>query len=71
MAKTPALADFTFGNPQEMPLPAVVDALKKHAEPLRVDWFAYKTNESDACEFVAGSLSRIREVKEFKELNRK
>lgn len=62
VAKTPALADFTFGNPQEMPLPAVVDALKKHAEPQRVDWFAYKTNESDACEFVAGSLSKELEL---------
>ncbi|SLN13764.1 Aspartate aminotransferase [Roseovarius albus] len=56
--ETPAVADFTFGNPQEMPLPAVVNALKTHAEPQSVDWFAYKTNESDACEFVANALSK-------------
>ena len=38
--ETPAIADFTFGNPHEMPLPAVVNALKTHAEPQTVDWFA-------------------------------
>ena len=54
---TPAIADFTFGNPHEMPLPGVVDAIKTHAEPQTVDWFAYKTNEVDACEFLAGVLS--------------
>jgi aspartate aminotransferase len=58
VAKTPAIADFTFGNPHEMPLPGVVNALKTHAEPQGVDWFAYKTNEVDACEFVADSLSK-------------
>ena len=41
--ETPAVADFTFGNPHEMPLPGVVNALKSHAEPQTVDWFAYKT----------------------------
>jgi aspartate aminotransferase len=55
--KTPAVADFTFGNPQEMPLPGLVDALKKHAEPQRVDWYAYKSNEADACAFLAGVLT--------------
>lgn len=55
--KTPAIADFTFGNPHEMPLPGVVDALKTHAEPQTVDWFAYKTNEPDACDHLARSLT--------------
>lgn len=55
--ETPAIADFTFGNPHEMPLPEVVNALKTHAEPKSVDWFAYKTNEFDACEFLADALS--------------
>ena len=54
--KTPAKADFTFGNPHEMPLPGVVNAIKTHAEPKTVDWFAYKTNETDACAFLANSL---------------
>ncbi|WP_282170039.1 aminotransferase class I/II-fold pyridoxal phosphate-dependent enzyme [Ruegeria atlantica] len=56
--ETPAVADFTFGNPHEMPLPSVVDALKTHAEPQSVDWFAYKTNEADPCAFLADALSK-------------
>ncbi|MES0827617.1 aminotransferase class I/II-fold pyridoxal phosphate-dependent enzyme [Ruegeria sp. SCP11] len=55
--ETPAVADFTFGNPHEMPLPKVVDALKTRAEPLSVDWFAYKTNEAEPCAFLADVLS--------------
>ena len=55
--RTPAVADFTFGNPQEMPLPGLVDAIKKHAEPRSVDWYAYKSNEIDACAFLADVLS--------------
>ncbi|MDW4499981.1 aminotransferase class I/II-fold pyridoxal phosphate-dependent enzyme [Sulfitobacter sp. D35] len=57
VAQTPAVADFTFGNPQEMPLPGLVQALKHHAEPKTVDWFAYKSNETDPCTFLAGVLS--------------
>ncbi|MFY2823795.1 aminotransferase class I/II-fold pyridoxal phosphate-dependent enzyme [Ruegeria sp. MALMAid1280] len=56
--ETPAVADFTFGNPHEMPLPSVVDALKTHANPQSVDWFAYKTNEADPCAFLADALSK-------------
>lgn len=41
----PDSCDFTFGNPQEMPLPGLVAALKQSAEPLDKDWFAYKTSE--------------------------
>ncbi|WP_170330305.1 aminotransferase class I/II-fold pyridoxal phosphate-dependent enzyme [Ruegeria arenilitoris] len=55
--ETPAVADFTFGNPHEMPLPNVVDALKTHADPQSVDWFAYKTNEAESCAFLADALS--------------
>lgn len=36
------LADLTFGNPHEMPLPGVVNALKAQIEPQSVDWFACK-----------------------------
>ncbi len=49
-------ADLTFGNPHEVPLPGLVSSLKHRAEPLSVDWFAYKTNEEDACAAVAGAL---------------
>ena len=55
--ETPAIADFTFGNPHEMPLPGLINAIKSHAEPQSVDWYAYKTNEIDACVFLADVLS--------------
>ncbi|WP_112321376.1 aminotransferase class I/II-fold pyridoxal phosphate-dependent enzyme [Oceanibium sediminis] len=55
--KTPAVADFTFGNPQEMPLPGLVNAVKTHADPKSVDWYAYKTNEAEACTFLADVLT--------------
>ena len=29
----------TFGNPHEMPLAGLVDAVKRRAEPRSVDWF--------------------------------
>jgi aspartate aminotransferase len=43
----PGVADFTFGNPQELPLPGLVATLQHHAEPKNKDWFAYKLNEAE------------------------
>jgi aspartate aminotransferase len=43
----PGVADFTFGNPQELPLPGLVAAIQHHAEPKDKDWFAYKLNEEE------------------------
>jgi len=43
----PGVADFTFGNPQELPLPGLVAAIQHHAEPKDKDWFAYKLNEDE------------------------
>ena len=51
-------ADFTFGNPQEMPLPGLVDALQRNAVPHDKDWFAYKLNEEEPTQVVADSLRR-------------
>jgi aspartate aminotransferase len=53
----PGISDFTFGNPQEMPLPGLVDAIRSHAVPHRKDWFAYKTSEAEPQAFVAEHLS--------------
>ena len=39
------MANFAVGNPQEMPLPGYVDALRAHLEPQSPDWFAYKLSE--------------------------
>ena len=52
----PDVADFTFGNPQEMPLPGLVDALQRAAVPHSKDWFAYKFSEDEPRRIVAGSL---------------
>jgi len=50
------IADFTFGNPQEMPLPGLVDALQRHAVPRDKDWFAYKFSEGEPRRVVVDSL---------------
>jgi aspartate aminotransferase len=49
----PAISDFTFGNPHEMPLEGLVSALRNRAVPENKDWFAYKTSEEDARAFIA------------------
>ncbi len=50
------IVDFTFGNPHEMPLPGVVDALQRWSVPQDKDWFAYKLSEPKAQQVVASSL---------------
>ena len=57
-APGPDVCDFTFGNPHEMPLPGLVDAIRRHAEPRAVDWFAYKTSEARPRELIAEALGR-------------
>ncbi|HVQ23164.1 MAG TPA: aminotransferase class I/II-fold pyridoxal phosphate-dependent enzyme, partial [Candidatus Saccharimonadia bacterium] len=54
----PDVADFTFGNPQEMPLPGLVDALQRNAVPRDKDWYAYKLSEEEPTRVVADSLRR-------------
>jgi len=53
----PDIANFAVGNPQEMPMPEYVEALRNHLEPRRRDWFAYKFSEPKARIAVARSLS--------------
>jgi aspartate aminotransferase len=53
----PRIADFTFGNPQEMPLPGLVAAIREWASPQNKDWFAYKTSEEVPQTFLAERLS--------------
>lgn len=48
--------DFLFGNPQDMPLPAYVDALRRATEPQDPSWFAYKLNQAPARAAAAASL---------------
>lgn len=54
--------DFTFGNPQEMPIPGFTEALQKWVPPKDKDWYAYKLNDIEACEKIATSLSNWRGV---------
>lgn len=55
---SPDIADLTFGNPHEMALPGLVDALRTAAEPHDKNWFAYKANEDEPRAFLAGHVSR-------------
>jgi aspartate aminotransferase len=56
------VCDFSFGNPHEMPLPGLVDALQRWAVPQDKDWFAYKQSEPSAREVVAASLREWRNL---------
>lgn len=51
------VANFAVGNPQEMPLPAYVDALRRHVAPQDKDWFAYKLSEQASQRTVADTLT--------------
>ncbi|HEX2756693.1 MAG TPA: aminotransferase class I/II-fold pyridoxal phosphate-dependent enzyme [Candidatus Limnocylindrales bacterium] len=53
----PEVANFAFGNPNEMPLPGYVDALRTHLEPQSTDWFAYKLSEPKSQAAVARTLT--------------
>ncbi len=52
----PDLCDFMAGNPQELAMPAYVEALQKWAEPERRDWFAYVQSDPNAQQVVAAYL---------------
>lgn len=52
----PEACDFRFGNPQEMPLHQIQEALVKWATPKNKDWFAYKFNDPSAVAVAVESL---------------
>jgi aspartate aminotransferase len=52
----PGVCDFAVGNPHEMPLPGLEEALKHHLSPRSPEHFAYKTSEPHAESVVASSL---------------
>ncbi len=53
----PAISDFTFGNPHEMPLADFVAGVQESAVPRDKDWFAYKTSEEHPRAFLSERLS--------------
>ncbi len=56
MAAREDISDLRFGNPQEMPLPALHQALARWSEPKSKDWFAYKFNEPTAVRTAVDAL---------------
>lgn len=56
VAQDPGALDFTFGNPHEMALAGLTDAMRGQLEPRTVDWYAYKSNERPAQEAAAAGL---------------
>ena len=54
----PGVCDFTFGNPHEMPLDGIVSALRDKITPHDKNWFAYKTSEQTAQEFLADAAGK-------------
>ncbi len=53
----PGVSNFAFGNPNDMPIPDYVSALRTHLEPKAPDWFAYKLSEPKSQAAVARSLT--------------
>ena len=54
----PGICDFTFGNPQELPLDGLVTSLRQRAIPHDKNWFAYKTSEEDSQTYLAEHVGR-------------
>src|SRR5262245_48470513 len=50
--------DLCFGNPHDLPLPAYVEALRRHLEPRHAGWFAYMLDHPEAVAVVADDLAR-------------
>ncbi len=53
----PSIANFAVGNPQEMPLPGYIEALRAALVPQDKDWFAYKLSEPRSQAAVARGLT--------------
>ncbi|MFY3744871.1 aminotransferase class I/II-fold pyridoxal phosphate-dependent enzyme [Anaeromyxobacter sp. Red801] len=54
----PTIADFTFGNPHEMPLDGLVAAIREAAVPRDENWFAYKSSEEAPQTFLAEAVGQ-------------
>src|SRR5262245_46697274 len=54
----PDVADFVLGNPQEMPLQGLVEAVQHHVVPQDKNWFAYAIHNHESADVVARSLEK-------------
>ena len=52
----PTICDFVYGNPHELPLSGIVEAIQRHAVPRSKDWFAYTPKIPSAVSAIADSL---------------
>jgi aspartate aminotransferase len=52
------VVDLLFGNPHDMPIPAYVEALRRHAVPEDPSWFQYTFNHEPATVVAAEGLTR-------------
>jgi aspartate aminotransferase len=57
-AGAPGASDLRFGNPQEMPLPEIQEALTRWAVPHNKNWFAYKFSDPKAVAVAVESLRK-------------
>jgi aspartate aminotransferase len=62
MAGKPGVNDFAVGNPHELALSGLVEALQRWAVPQDERWYAYKMSEPGAQEVVAASLREWRGI---------
>jgi aspartate aminotransferase len=53
----PTICDFVFGNPHEMPLEGLVEAIRRHAIPENKNWFAYTVHNQAGAACVAAGLA--------------
>jgi len=63
----PTISDFVAGNPHDMPVPGITEAIQKWAVPQTKDWYAYKPDVPSAREAAAKTLSAERGVTYTKE----
>jgi aspartate aminotransferase len=61
-AGQPGVNDFAIGNPHELALPGLVDALQRWAVPQDEHWYAYKNSERRSQEIIAESLATWRGI---------
>jgi aspartate aminotransferase len=56
-AGQPGVIDLLFGNPHDMPIPAYVEAIRRHTEPKDPSWYVYMLDHGPATETVARDLT--------------
>lgn len=61
-ASDPLACDFALGDPHDMPLPGLVEALQRNIVPRNPSWYAYKGNEPESRQALVDYLKSWRGV---------